>query len=153
MNRKTISLAIAALGLASVSVAAIAAKPADTIAARQANFKLIGKSFKAIMDQMKAPAADMALVQSSADALAKAATKVHSGFPKGSGPESGVKTHALPAIWAKPADFKAAADKLVQGSKAMQAAAKSGDMNNVKAAFPGVGGACKGCHDQFKGKD
>mgnify|MGYP000694533084 CR=1 FL=1 len=72
MNRKAISLALAALGLASVSVAAIAAKPADTIAARQANFKLIGKSFKAIMDQMKAPTADMALVQSSADALAKA---------------------------------------------------------------------------------
>jgi len=153
MNRKTISMAIAALGLASVSAAAIAAKPADTIAARQANFKLIGKSFKAIMDQMKAPAADMALVQSSADALAKASTKVHGFFPKGSGPESGVKTHALPGIWEKPADFKAAADKLVLGTKAMQKAAKTGDMANVKAAFPGVGGACKGCHDQFKGKD
>jgi cytochrome c556 len=153
MNRKAISLALAALGLASVSVAAIAAKPADTIAARQANFKLIGKSFKAIMDQMKAPAADMALVQSSAEALAKASTKVHGFFPKGSGPESGVKTHALPAIWEKPADFKAAANKLVLGTKAMQVAAKSGDMNKVKAAFPGVGGACKGCHDQFKGKD
>lgn len=153
MNRKAISLALAALGLASVSVAAIAAKPADTIAARTANFKLIGKSFKAIMDQMKAPAPDMALVQSSADALVKASAKVHGGFPKGSGPESGVKTHALPAIWAKPADFKAAADKLVAGSKAMQKAAKTGDINNVKAAFPGVGGSCKGCHDQFKGKD
>ncbi len=153
MNRKAISLALAALGLASVSVAAIAAKPADTIAARQANFKLIGKSFKTIIDQMKAPAADMALVQSSADALAKASTKVHGLFPKGSGPESGVKTHALPAVWEKPADFKAAADKLVLGTKAMQKAAKSGDMAQVKAAFPGVGGACKGCHDQFKGKD
>ena len=153
MNRKSVALFTAALGLATLSVMAVAASPADTIAARQANFKVMGKSFKGIMDQMKAPAADFAVLKTNADALAKAAGKVHGFFPKGSGPEAGVKTHALPAIWQKPAEFKLALAKLADGTKAMQSAAKTNDIAQVKAAFPGVGGACKGCHDQFKAKD
>ena len=153
MNRKSFALVAAALGLATASVMAVAASPANTIAARQANFKVIGKSFKGILDQMKAPTADFAVIKTSADDLAKAAGKVHGFFPKGTGPEAGVKTHALPAIWEKPADFKLALAKLVDGTKAMQKAAKTNDIAQVKAAFPGVGGACKGCHDQFKGKD
>lgn len=153
MHWKTLLLAAMALGCGSIGAIAVAATPAKTIAARQANFKVLGKSFKTILDQMKMPSADMAAVKSSADALAGAAGKVHGFFPKGSGPEAGVKTAALAAIWEKPADFKAANAKLISASKAMQKAAKSGDMAQVKAAFPGLGGSCKGCHDQFKAKD
>lgn len=153
MNKKTFALVAAAIGIGSVGVAALAAPPAKTIEARQGNFKLIGKSFKGIMDQMKSPTPDMAAVKANAAALNGAAGKVAGFFPKGTGPESGVKTHALPAIWEKNADFKAAAVKLVAASKGMQAAANSGDINQVKAAFPALGGACKGCHDQFKARD
>ena len=153
MNRNSVALLATAFGLMTASVVAVAASPADTIAARQANFKVMGKSFKAIMDQMKAPTADFAVIKSSADNLAKAASKVHGFFPKGTGPEAGVKTHALPAIWAKPADFKLALGKLADGAKGLQKAAKTNDIAAVKAAFPAAGGACKGCHDQFKARD
>ncbi|MEO7247597.1 MAG: cytochrome c, partial [Novosphingobium sp.] len=139
MNRNSVALLATALGLMTASVVAGAASPANTIAARQANFKVMGKSFKAIMDQMKAPTADFAVIKNSADNLAKAATKVHGFFPKGTGPEAGVKTHALPAIWEKPAEFKLALGKLVDGTKAMQKAAKTNDIAAVKAAFPGAG--------------
>lgn len=153
MNRKSVALFAIALGLGAASVIAVAASPASTIAARQANFKVMGKSFKGIIDQMKAPSADFAVIQANADTLAKAASKVHGFFPKGTGPEAGVKTQALPAIWAKPAEFKLALAKLAEGTKAMHKAAKTNDIGAVKAAFPGVGGACKNCHDQFKAKD
>ena len=120
MNRKSVALFATALGLATASVMAVAASPADTIAARQANFKVMGKSFKGIIDQMKAPAADFVVIKTNADALAKAASKVHGFFPKGTGPEAGVKTHALPAIWAKPDDFNQGFDRLAHGRAPLQ---------------------------------
>jgi cytochrome c556 len=142
-----------AISITSVATIVSAASPTQKIAARQANFKVMGKSFKAIMDEMKKPTPDMALIKTSAGALQKASTHVADFFPKGTGPETGVKTHALPVIWERGADFRAAAGKLTAATAAMNSAAKSGDIAQVKAAFPGVGGSCKGCHDTFKGKD
>ena len=153
MNRKTIALTAFAFGLASVSAITFAASPADTVTARVANFKVMGRSMKAIGEQLRSPAPDIAIIRASADALAGAAPKVTPFFPRGTGPESGVRTHALPVIWAKPAEFGAASAKLVNGANALQAAARSGNLDQVKAAMPAVGGACKGCHDQFKARD
>ena len=153
MNRNVLAFAALAVGVASISTVSLAGSPADTISARHDNFKVMGKAFKGILDQTKAPAPDIAAIQSSATALAGAASKVGGLFPKGSGPESGAKTHALPVIWEKPGDFDMAVTKLVNGSKAMQTAAASGNIDQIKAAIPGVGGSCKGCHEQFKARD
>lgn len=153
MNRKIIAASAVIFGLSTLSLTSFAASPAKTIETREANFKSMGKAMKALTDQLRAPTPDMAVIKASAAALSQAAPKVGGHFPKGSGPESGVKTHALPAIWEKPADFKAAVAKLQTGVKAMQAAAQSGNIDAVKAAVPGVGGACKGCHEQFKARD
>ncbi|MEY2942910.1 MAG: hypothetical protein RLY97_924 [Pseudomonadota bacterium] len=130
-----------------------AMKPAEVIEARHANFKVMGKGFKAIRDQLMSPSGSMDIVKENAVAIDGAAVKVAGFFPKGSGAEAGVKTEALPAIWEKPTDFKAASDKLVAAAAGLKAAAASGDMANVKAAIPALGGACKGCHDSFKAKD
>ena len=153
MNRKIIAASAAIIAIAAVSISAVAASPAKTIEAREANFKAMGKAMKGLTEQLRSPTPDMAVIKASAAALSQAAPKVGGHFPKGTGPESGVKTHALPAIWEKPADFKAAVAKLQTGVKAMQAAAQSGNIDAVKAAVPGVGGACKGCHEQFKARD
>jgi cytochrome c556 len=146
-------VAMGAVALALVSASAYAAKPADVIKARQDNFKVIGKSFKAINDELRKPSQDVALIQANAKAIGDAAKKVGGHFPKGSGPEAGVKTDALPEIWSKPADFKAALAKLGAGSAKLQAAAKTGDVGAIKAAIPAIGGSCKSCHDQFKAKN
>ena len=61
-------------------------------------------------------------------------------------------TKAKPEIWKEADKFKAAADKLQADSVKLSAAAKTGDLAQVKAAFGAVGQSCKGCHDNYKNK-
>jgi cytochrome c556 len=144
---------IVLVGLAcSVAGAALAATAADTIATRQQNYKQIGRSFKAINDEMKKDSPSLALVGSNARTIGDLGRRIPHWFPKGSGPEAGVKTGALPVIWEKPADFRRAAANLVRAAKDAQAAAASGDLARTKAAAGGLGQACKGCHDTFRAK-
>jgi cytochrome c556 len=71
-------------------------------------------------------------------------------WPQGSGNDAYAgKTRALPAIWAtypkiseKSAALTAAVEKL---------AAEAGNgLDGIKANIGGVGGGCKGCHDDFR---
>ncbi|MEY4160414.1 MAG: hypothetical protein RLZZ136_1035 [Pseudomonadota bacterium] len=153
MKRNQFVLAVALISVTSLSTTASAGSPSTAISARESNFKAIGKAFKVIRDQTGTPAPNFAAIRASANTIAALAPKVGSTFPKGSGPESGTKTHALAVIWEKPQEFNAALAKLVNGSRAMQAAAASGAIDQVKATIPVLGGACKGCHDQFKARD
>lgn len=148
-HRIAAALALAALGAA----AAHAAPPAQVIKAREANFKLLGKGMKTTFDQLKADSPDIAAIRAAAASIAATAPKLGSQFPAGSGPESGVKTEALPVIWQKPAEFRAAYDKLTGAAKAFKLAADSGDLAKIKASAQALGGTCKGCHDTFRQKD
>jgi len=148
---KTAKIAtLAALILPATAMVATAAAPRDAIKQRHKNFEAMGKAMKGTMDEFKLPAPNPAKIRANADALAAAALKVEAGFPAGTGPESGLKTEALPAIWQKPADFKAASDKLVAATRGFQAAAATGDLARMQAAVGTVGGTCKGCHDSFR---
>jgi cytochrome c556 len=150
MHRKTWIAAFVAAGV--TATAAWAATPAQTIEARQANFKQMGRAFKAINDQLKQSAPDMATIRSNAGIIVQSAGRVHSGFPRGTGPEAGVKTEALPIIWQRGRDFQSHANQLVAAARNLQRVAAGNDINAIKAAVPGLGGACKGCHDTYKGK-
>ncbi len=132
------------------SGAALAVDPAAAIKERQEFYKELGKNAKGIGDELKKPEPSMADIQKMAAAIDAAAPKIPSLFPAGTGPEAGVKTSAKAEIWQKGDAFKAAADKLVPAAHALDAAAKSGDIAAVKAAMPAVGGACKGCHEEFR---
>ena len=140
-------------GAVVVATCAIAAKPADTIAARQANYKQIGKAMKGIGDELKKPEPSVPVIQASAKTIVGLAPHVLKWFPKGSGPESGIKTSALPAVWEKWPEFKVAAVNMLTASKALNAAAATGDLAKIKPAVGALGGTCKGCHDTFKSKD
>ncbi|MEP7222865.1 MAG: cytochrome c [Novosphingobium sp.] len=117
---------------------------------RQDNFKGLGKAMKGVMDEFKKPAPDMAVIKANANVLAASASKVARQFPKGTGPEAGVKADALPAIWEKPADFKLAASRLVAATRDFKSASATGDIAKVRVAMGAVGQACKGCHDNFR---
>lgn len=145
--KKTHLIAAAAALLLPATV--LAAGPGDIVKTREANFKIMGKAMKGIGDELKSPAPNLATIRANAKSLNDAAGNVGKLFPNGSGPES-VKTEALAAIWAKPADFNAANARLVGASKGLLAAAASGNIDQVKAAVGGVGGSCKGCHDNFR---
>lgn len=150
MHRKTWIAALVAAGVS--ATAAWAATPAETITARQANFKQMGRATKAVGDQLKQSAPDVGVIRTNAAILVQSAGRVHGGFPRGTGPETGVKMEALPIIWRQGRDFRAKAYQLVGATRGLQRAAAGGNVAAIKAAFPAVGGACKGCHDTYKGK-
>lgn len=148
MNKMLIS---AALTVSVMATAAWAATPAETVAARQNNFKQIGRAQKAISDELKKQSPDVAVIRTNTQVLAGLAPQVSRWFPRGSGVESGAKTGALPLIWQQTAQFNNHASQLTNAVRGLQRAAASGNIDGIKAAFPAVGGACKGCHDTFKG--
>ncbi len=117
---------------------------------RQDNFEAIGDAFKAVRGELEKDAPDFALIAARASDINARATRIASYFPAGTSIEDGHDTEALPAIWARPAEFEAAAQKLVDESAALAAAAPSGDKAAVGAQAMAMGGACKGCHDQFR---
>jgi len=151
---KSIKLALATLLLpvAALTVPSLveAAGPSPVFKLRHDNFEAMGKAMKGTFDEFKKPTADVTAIQANANALAAAAVKVKGYFPKGTGPEAGEKTAALPAIWERPADFSAAADRLVGAAKGFQLAAASGDLAKIKPAAGAVGASCKNCHDSFR---
>lgn len=58
--------------------------------------------------------------------------------------------NARPEVWSNAAGFKAEEEKFAAAVAALNDAAQSGNLDNVKAAFGPVGGSCKSCHDGFK---
>lgn len=63
--------------------------------------------------------------------------------PKGNG-------DALPAIWEKPAEFKAEQDKFFAAVDKLNATAQTGQLDAIKAAVGEVGASCKSCHDSYR---
>lgn len=59
-------------------------------------------------------------------------------------------TRAKPEVWKDRAKFDAAASKLQEEVAKLNAAAKTGSLDAIKAAVGGVGGACKACHDAYQ---
>jgi cytochrome c556 len=64
--------------------------------------------------------------------------------------KTGDHTTAAPAIWDKPADFKAAQDKFSTDVKAAQDNLK--DLDSLKAGFQTIGKDCGACHQTFRVK-
>ena len=117
---------------------------------RQENFKQQGAVFKAIRDELKKDAPNMALISTSAVKLKNSADALPTWFPKGSGPESKYATDAKPEIWSDPVKFASAVKRLQVEATKFQTIAASGDVGAMKAQSQAVGGTCKGCHDSFR---
>lgn len=120
---------------------------------RQDNFEGIGDAFKAVRTQLEGGSPDMAAITASATDINDRAQKVAGLFPEGTSVEDGFDTEALPAIWAKPDEFKLAAANFVEASAALKTAAEGGDAAAVGEAAKALGGTCKACHDKFRVED
>jgi cytochrome c556 len=160
MIRQTASKLVLAAALAGLLAGCSSEAPADApsdaapghaeIAERQKNFKAIADSFKAIRGELEKGSPDLALVASQAGEINGLATKIDGLFPEGTGIDDGHKTEALAAIWEKPEEFKAASQKLIDESAKLVNLAGEGDAAAVGAQAMAMGGACKGCHDNFR---
>ena len=124
------------------------AKAEDAVKYRKAGFTLMAAHFGRLgaMAQGKVPF-DAKLAADNADVLAVVSKLPYAGFVEGS--DKG-ETRAKPEIWKESAKFKEAADKNQAEMAKLVAAAKTGNLDNLKAAFGSAAPTCKACHDNFR---
>jgi cytochrome c556 len=122
----------------------------EQIEARQGQLKKMGKAFKAISDQLKSSSPDLAEIQTAAASVPREASGMVDWFPEGSGPESGVKTEALPIIWENKTDFNDKVAAMQDAAAKLDTIAQGGDVTAIGAAFQTTGGTCKSCHDKYR---
>lgn len=146
--RRTLSRWTLALAVGGLLAAPAFAGGADLVRARIAGFRQIGAAYKAVTDGLRA--SDLAKVRQAAGQLGGLAHGLYGWFPRGSGPQPGVKTAARPEIWTRAPQFRAAQDGLAREVQAFQRVAAGSDVNAIRAEARKLGGTCKACHDQFK---
>ena len=140
-------LAVAAVTLAAPASAQFA-KPEDAVKYRKSALTVMATHFGrvAAMASGRVPfdakvAADNAAVAESMSKLPWAAFV--DGSDKGD-------TKAKSEIWSDAAKFKDANEKMQGEMTKLAAAAKTGNLDSIKAAVGATGGSCKACHDAFR---
>lgn len=141
---------VAGLGAAGSALAQFQ-KSEDAIEYRQGAFFVMGQHFGRIgaVVQGKAPFD----AKTTADNAAIVATLSKLPFTAfGDDTKSGHNTKAKPEVWTDRAKFDAAATKMQEEVAKLDVAAKTGDLDQIKAAFGNAGKSCKACHDDFRNK-
>ena len=147
--KSLISFAVAAAALfAAVPASAQFAKAEDAIKYRQSALFVMGQHFGRIgaMANGKVPF-DAKAATEDAEIVHAMAQLPWAGF--GAGTEGG---KAKPEIWKEQAKFKEHSDKLQAESVKLVAAAKTGNLDTLKASFGATAGTCKACHDAYRGR-
>jgi cytochrome c556 len=140
---------VAAALLVSLPAAAQFAKPEDAVKYRKAAFTVMGTHFGRIgaVVQGRVPY-DAAAVAANADIVAVASRLPFAGFVDGTAGTD--KGSAKANIWTDRAKFDEGAKKMQEAVAKLQTAAKSNNLDQVKAAFGDAAGTCKACHDNYR---
>jgi len=149
MKRLLLAAATVAGLATALPAAAQWAKPEDAIKYRQSVLTVMANHFGRVgaMAQGKAPFD----AKAAADNVAIALTMSKLPFVAfAEGTDKGMPNRAKPEIWSNNAKFKAASEKMQEEMVKLDAAAKTGNFDSVKAAAGAVGSACKACHDDFR---
>ena len=149
MNRIVLSLVtfVALVGTA----AAQSSNPAQTvIRARQASYKQMGAAMKSIVEQSRSDTPSRPMLLQSTERILYFSRRISRWFPRGSGPETGIPTHARPEIWTDRAGFTRAAAGLEAAARRFGVIAQRGEPAAIRAAVPMVANACRACHDRFR---
>jgi cytochrome c556 len=144
----SIAFAATALSMAAPASAQFA-KPEDAIKYRQSALFVMAQHFGRIgaMANGRIPF-DAKAAADNAEIVADMAKLPWAGFMPGS--DKGAPTKAKPEIWAEQAKFKEHSDKLQAETMKLAAAAKTGNLDNLKTAFGATAGTCKACHDNYR---
>jgi cytochrome c556 len=152
MKRLFPSMLMAAAALAgfvtALPAAAQFAKPEDAIKYRKAAFTVMAAHFGRVagMANGKIPF-DAKMAADNAEIATMVSKLPYAGFVDGS--DKG-ETKADPKIWAERDKFNAAATKMQEEMVKLNAVAKGGNIDMIKAAVGDTGKACKGCHDTYR---
>lgn len=140
--------AVLAAVLATAVILPATMATAGPIEDRKAIMKGNGRDTKMAGDMLKGVVPfDAAMANRILANYAAAAKAFPAHFPANS--KTGGETEAAPAIWDKPADWKAATAKF-QADTAAAAATKPGDAASFGKAFGMVTANCKSCHEGFR---
>lgn len=143
-----------ALAAAAIAFAAPAAaqfqKPEDAVKYRQSALTVMANSFGRIgaMVNGRAPF-DAKVAQDSAHIVTTLSSLPWAAFTPNT---ESIKSRALPEIWKEGAKFKEASEKMQAEVAKLEVAAKTGNLDTIKAAFGAAGASCKACHDSFQAK-
>ena len=128
--------------------------PEHVVRYRQMVLGAMGRHMGAIAMVAKGESSRAGDVVVHATAMHESAAMLAELFPASTHPSKVQrKTEALPTIWDKPDDFKAALKRYEEATAALVEAAKSNDVAKIQEAFKGVGGSCGNCHDTFRVDD
>ena len=144
------------LSLILVGPTLIWAAPGDSalIKSRQDKLRDLGGAFKAIDDELKKRNPDWDnIILPNAQTVQSRSSYLLTWFPKGSGPESRVKTYALPAIWQKADDFNKLGKTMQSEAAKLSQVAAIRDPASLKAQTVALGKTCKACHDSYRSPD
>ncbi len=142
----SITLALAAPMIATSVHAQAFGKADDAIEYRQGAFQIIKAHFGALQPVVKGQIPfDQAVVLANVEVLDQVSKLPWKAF--GPGTEGG---DARDDIWLDEEGFKAAQKKFLDSLVPLTAAAKAGNLDELKKAFAGTGASCKACHDSFR---
>lgn len=142
----SITLALVAPLLAANVHAQAFGKADDAIQYRQGAFQIIKAHFGALQPVVKGQIAyDQAAVLANVEVLDQVSKLPWKAF--GPGTEGG---DARDDIWLDEEGFKAAQKKFLDSLGPLTAAAKAGNLDDLKKAFANTGASCKACHDSFR---
>lgn len=148
---KKLATLILASAAATLSVPAMAqfAKAEDAIKYRQNALFVMQQNFArvAAMAAGRAPF-DAKVAAESAEVAAFVSKLPWAAF--GDGTDKGAATKAKAEIWSDKAKFNDYAEKLQAEMSKLNAAAKTGNLDSIKAAVSATSGSCKTCHDAFR---
>ena len=139
---------------ASIAVVALAAEsgvtPQQAIEARQSNLKDLGGAFKTVRDQLRISSPNLQEIKLAAQQIKDLVADQDHWFPKGTGPESGIKTDAKAEIWTDASGFASAQKELAEQAPKLLTLANANDLPGLRSQVPVVGQTCKGCHDKYR---
>ena len=151
MSRLLQLAAATVVGLATaLPAAAQFQKPEDAVKYRQSAMFVMGNHMGRLgaMAQGRVPF-DAAQAAANAEIVATLSKLPFVGFIEGTSSNSGAKTKAKPEVWTERAKFDAGATRLQEETAKLSAAAKTGNLDQIRSAVGEVGKVCKGCHDTY----
>lgn len=141
---------VAAALVFSGSASAQFAKPEDAIKYRKSALFVMQQHFARVgaMANGRVPFDAKAIAENAS--IAESMSKLPwAGFVEGS---ANGDTRAKPEIWTEQAKFHEASEKMMAEMSKLAVVAKTGNIDNIKAAVGAVGGSCKACHDAYQKK-
>lgn len=126
---------------------------AQVIEARQQGFKRLGAAFKVIHNEVAGSSPDVAKVAAAAAQIRATTDLIQGWFPPGSGPQSGLKTHAKEEIWTDAGGFAATRAAFIrQAEKTARQLSDPSERAAWRDSSVALGQSCKDCHDSYRVK-